>query len=94
MTARTLVERLKEIISCLQGESRRTEAREALDGLAARIAELEAQVAGMVRDAGRFRKLQNMPPIMAQALFFQYGSRKQRAKAIDEIDAALQGEKK
>lgn len=36
------------------------------------------------RDAERFRFLQNLPVAEAQAFFWHYESRKQRAKAIDE----------
>lgn len=39
------------------------------------------------KDAERFQKLQNMDPKEAQAFFWHFQSRKQRAKAID--DAAL-----
>jgi hypothetical protein len=36
------------------------------------------------KDAVRFRALQNMPAEQAQAFFWNYSSRKQRAKAIDK----------
>ena len=37
-----------------------------------------------IRDAERFRFLQNLPVVQAQAYFWNYSSRKQRAAAIDE----------
>lgn len=49
-----------------------------------RIAELEAQLAEAQKDAERFKALQDMDPKKAQAFFWNYTSRKQRAKAIDE----------
>lgn len=39
------------------------------------------------KDAERFRKLQNMPVVDAQALFWNIKSRKQRAAAIDKLPA-------
>ena len=55
--------------------------------LAARItAALEDKGDGRdTKDAERFRKLQNMPPLQAQALFWNISSRKQRAAAIDKL---------
>lgn len=50
--------------------------RKIAEGLARRVGESE-------RDARRFKALQNMPRIEAQALFWEFESRKQRAKAID-----------
>lgn len=44
------------------------------------------------RDARRFDYLQNCDPIAAQAFFFNYSSRKQRGKAIDEAIRALADE--
>lgn len=42
------------------------------------------------RDAARFRHLQSIDPKRAQAFFWHYESRKQRAKAIDaEIGKAM-----
>lgn len=35
------------------------------------------------KDAERFRFLQNLPVVEAQAYFWNYGSRTERAKAID-----------
>jgi multidrug resistance efflux pump len=51
-------------------------AQETNDQLKAKLAEAE-------KDAKRFNKLQNMDPKKAQAFFWNYLSRKQRAKAID-----------
>lgn len=39
------------------------------------------------RDASRFRFLHNLPVVEAQAFFWTYASRKQRAKAIDAATA-------
>jgi hypothetical protein len=39
-------------------------------------------------DAARFRALQRMPPVQAQAYFWNFSSRKARAKAIDAWIAA------
>lgn len=36
------------------------------------------------KDAARFRFLQNLPVVTAQAYFWNFSSRKQRAEAIDE----------
>lgn len=36
------------------------------------------------RDAMRFRYLQNIEPLKAQAFFWNYTSRRQRKKAIDQ----------
>jgi len=41
------------------------------------------------RDAERFQYLQNCGHVKAQAYFWNYESRKQRAKAIDDDIAAL-----
>jgi len=38
----------------------------------------------MRMDAARFRFLQNLPIVKAQAYFWNWSSRKQRAQAIDE----------
>jgi hypothetical protein len=35
------------------------------------------------RDAARFQHLQNIPVVEAQAFFWRYSSRRERAKAID-----------
>lgn len=58
-------------------------------------AEIESIAAALTanpdaRDAGRFRHLQDLPFVDAQAFFWNYESRKQRAKAID---AAIAKEK-
>lgn len=50
---------------------------------------LRAQLASAAKDAARFNHLQNMPRTLAQALFWQFESHKQRARAIDEAIAAL-----
>lgn len=42
------------------------------------------------KDAARFRALQDMPPAQAQAFFWNYASRKQRAAAIDTAMGAGQ----
>lgn len=36
-----------------------------------------------IKDANRYRFLQNIPALYAQAYFWEYSSRKQRSKAID-----------
>jgi hypothetical protein len=43
------------------------------------------------KDAERFRFLQNLPVVKAQAYFWGYGSRRERAAAIDQamLDAAV-----
>lgn len=44
---------------------------------------------GYCKDALRFRFLQNLPVVEAQAFFWNYGSRTERAKAIDKAMHAL-----
>lgn len=39
----------------------------------------------ITKDAARFNYLNNMPRLEAQALFWQYSSRKELAKAIDKL---------
>lgn len=41
------------------------------------------------KDALRFRYLQNLPVVEAQAFFWNYGSRTERAKAIDKAMHAV-----
>ena len=50
---------------------------------ASAIAALRAERDRLREDAERFEYLQNLPVVEAQAFFWQYQSRKQRAKAID-----------
>lgn len=47
------------------------------------------EVAALRKDAARFRFLQNLPVVQAQAFFWNYGSRTERAKAIDKAMHAL-----
>lgn len=42
----------------------------------------------LIRDAERFRYLQSLPAHKAQAFFWNYTSRRERAKAIDVAMAA------
>ena len=44
---------------------------------------LEKAVVSNAKDAARFRYLQNLPRAQAQAYFWNYESRRQRAEAID-----------
>lgn len=44
-------------------------------------------------EAARYRFLRELPRVKAQAYFWEYESRKQRDKAIDEDIAAMQKEK-
>jgi hypothetical protein len=56
------------------------------------IATLRAEIARLEKDAARFNWCQNNPKL-AQAMFWNYQSRKQRAEAIDAaITAAKNGE--
>jgi uncharacterized small protein (DUF1192 family) len=58
----------------------------------ATIATLRAEIARLEKDAARFNWCQNNPKL-AQAMFWNYQSRKQRAEAIDAaITAAKNGE--
>ncbi len=41
------------------------------------------EMVALHRDAARYRKLREMPPLDAQALFWNHSSRKDRDKAID-----------
>lgn len=41
------------------------------------------QIRAFIKDAVRFRKLQEMSPIVAQQFFWNFSSRRERAKAID-----------
>jgi hypothetical protein len=56
--------------------------------LANHACQLERELAEARRDARRFQHLQNAPVVEAQAYFWNYQSRKQRAAAID---AAISG---
>ena len=47
------------------------------------LADRNARIEVLRADAERFIQLQNMPPVEAQAFFWRFTSRKQRAKAID-----------
>lgn len=49
------------------------------------LGELRAENAALQSDARRFQALQNMDRVKAQAFFWQYESRKQRAAAIDAM---------
>ena len=52
------------------------------------------QSVALARDAARYRFLTNLPKVQAQAFFWNWDSRKERAKAIDAaIDRALAEEK-
>lgn len=42
-------------------------------------------VMAIQKDATRFHVLMNMPPIEAQALFWNYSSKKARIKEIDKL---------
>ncbi|MGI9142244.1 MAG: hypothetical protein ACR2IJ_03535 [Fluviibacter sp.] len=53
------------------------------------IVQLRARVTELEADAARFEYLQNIPVIEAQSFFWNYSSRKRRAKAIDD---AMKGE--
>lgn len=43
-----------------------------------------AEYESFKKDAARFRFLQDLPTVEAQAFFWNYGSRTERAKAIDK----------
>jgi hypothetical protein len=50
--------------------------------------QLEQLLEKQVKDAERFQYLQNCDPVEAQAFFWNYSSRTERAKAIDVARAA------
>lgn len=52
---------------------------------------LKAELEAMRKDAARFNHLQNLPVVEAQALFWMYESRKQRAHEIDLAIDLLRG---
>lgn len=56
---------------------------DALLSLSAQLAEKKAECEGLRQDAERFQYLQNIPVVVAQQFFWNYSSRKERAKAID-----------
>ena len=59
------------------------------DALLATVSALEKEVAGLRKDAERYRFLTNLPKTQAQAFFWTWDSRKQRAEAIDAQLAAM-----
>ena len=53
------------------------------DSIRAQFAAAQARIKELEKDAARFQYLQNIPVKDAQAFFWNYASRKQRAAAID-----------
>lgn len=57
---------------------------ELVDGDRATREVIESEILKLAKDAERFLYLQNLPVVEAQAYFWNYGSRTERAKAIDK----------
>lgn len=64
-------------------DAARQRIQDALLSFSAQLAEKKAECEGLRQDAERFQYLQNIPVVVAQQFFWNYSSRKERAKAID-----------
>ena len=90
--ARQLIERAEEDATtpCRLSIELAREMFDDYSALQSELSALRAKLAASEKDAKRFNGLQNMPPIEAQAFFWNFQSRKQRAAAID---AAIEKER-